>query len=434
MVSALKNKGVQPLLDAVTYYLPSPLDEPPVVGVNPDTQEEETRSLEGDQPFSGLVFKVIADPFGRLAFVRVYSGKLSKGSYVLNSTKDKKERVSRLLRMHANQREDINEITAGDIAVILGLSSTFTGDTICDENKPIILETIKFPEPVISQSLEPKTKTDSDKMSNGLQKLAEEDPTFRVHTDQESGQTIIEGMGELHLEVLVDRLRREYRVEANVGKPQVAYREAVTRTVKSEGLFKKQTGGKGQFGHVWLELEPLERGKGFEFVNKVVGGTVPREYIPGVEAGAKDALQNGIIAGYPLVDIRVTLYDGSYHEVDSNVDAFRIASSMAIKSGVQKAGPVILEPMMAVEVTGPDEFMGSILGDINSRRGLIQGTEQRGGNTVVMKAFVPLSEMFGYVNDLRSGTQGRASYSMEFDHYEPMPKTLQDEIVAKARG
>ncbi|MEI6042987.1 MAG: elongation factor G [Chloroflexota bacterium] len=433
--SALKNKGVQALLDAIIYYLPSPLDKPPVTGMLPGTDEEEVRTLDINAPFSALVFKIVADPFvGRLAYFRVYSGQLNKGSYVENTTKDKKERISRLLRMHADKREDIDGVSAGDIAAIVGLKDTFTGDTLSDPNHPIVLETIKFPEPVITMSLEPKTKADQDKMSIALQRLAEEDPTFRVRTNEESGQTEISGMGELHLEIIVDRMKREFRVEANVGRPQVAYRETITASVKAEGRFVRQSGGKGQYGHVWLQVEPQERGKGFEFVNKIVGGTIPREYVPGVEQGIREALQNGIIAGYPVVDVRAMLVDGSYHEVDSSVDAFKIAGSLAIKSAVNKAKPVLLEPIMKVEITTPDDFVGTVIGDMNQRRGQIQEQENRGGNTIVVRSFVPLSEMFGYVNDLRGSTQGRASYSMEFDHYEPLPRTLQEEIIAKQKG
>ena len=432
--SALKNKGVQPLLDAIVAYLPSPLDKPPVVGINPDTDEEESRELDPSQPFSALAFKIVADPYGRLAFFRVYSGKLRTGSYVLNSTKDKRERIGRIVRLHADKREDVEEVTAGDIAAIVGLKDTFTGDTLCDPDHPIILEKITFPEPVIDQSLEPKTKADQDKMGIALQKLAEEDPTFRVRTDEDSGQTIISGMGELHLEIIVDRMKREYRVEANVGRPQVAYRETIQGTAKAEGKFVRQSGGKGQYGHVWIEVEPQERGKGFEFVNGIVGGIIPREYIPGVEQGIREALKNGIIAGFPVIDVKVKLVDGSYHDVDSSVDAFKIAGSMAIKSAVNKATPVILEPVMKVEVTTPEEFLGTVLGDLNSRRGTVLGSENRGGNTQVVQAHVPLSEMFGYVNNLRGSTQGRASYSMEFDHYDPLPRTLQEEVVKKMRG
>jgi elongation factor G len=433
--SALKNKGVQPLLDAIVAYLPSPLDKPPVTGTNPDSGEEETRSLDAGEPFSALAFKIVADPYGRLAFFRVYSGKVTKGSYILNSVKDKKERVGRIVRLHANTREDVDVVGAGDIAAMVGLKDTFTGDTLCDPDKPIILEKITFPQPVIEQSLEPKTKADQDKMGIALQKLAEEDPTFRVHTDEESGQTIIAGMGELHLEIIVDRMRREYRVEANVGRPQVAYRETITKAAhKVEGKFVRQSGGKGQYGHCYLDIEPQERGKGFEFVNKIVGGVIPREYIPGIEQGVREALANGIIAGYPVIDVKVSVVDGSFHDVDSSVDAFKIAGSMAVKSAVNKATPVILEPIMKVEVTTPEEFLGEVLGDLNSRRGQIISSDNRGGNTMVLRADVPLSEMFGYVNDLRSRTQGRAAYSMEFNHYEPLPRMLQDEIVAKAKG
>lgn len=432
--SALKNKGVQPLLDAIVAYLPSPLDKPPVVGINPDTDEEEDRPLDPNQPFAALAFKIVADQYGRLAFFRVYSGKVKTGSYVLNSTKDKRERIGRIVRLHADKREDVEEVTAGDIAAMVGLKDTFTGDTLCDPEHPIILEKITFPEPVIDQSLEPKTKADQDKMGNALQKLAEEDPTFRVRTDEDSGQTIISGMGELHLEIIVDRMKREFKVEANVGRPQVAYRETIQGTAKAEGRFVRQSGGKGQYGHVWIEVQPQERGKGFEFVNGIVGGIIPREYVPGVEQGIREALKNGIIAGFPVIDVKVRLYDGSYHDVDSSVDAFKIAGSLAIKSAVNKAQPVILEPVMKVEVVSPEEFLGSILGDLNSRRGMILGSETRGGNTQVVQAYVPLSEMFGYVNNLRGSTQGRASYSMQFDHYDPLPRTLQEEVVKKMRG
>jgi elongation factor G len=432
--AALRNKGVQPLLDSIIYYLPSPLDKEAVTGINPDTEEQETRECSPDVAFSGLAFKIVADPYGRLAFFRVYSGKVKSGSYILNSTKGKKERVGRIVRLHADKREDVEEVGAGDIAAIVGLKDTFTGDTLCDTENPIVLERIKFPEPVIQLALEPKTKADQDKMGIALQKLAEEDPTFRVKTDEETGQTIISGMGELHLEIIVDRMKREYRVEANVGRPMVAYRETIAGKSKAEGRFVRQSGGKGQYGHCWIEVEPSERGTGFEFVNKIVGGAIPREYIPGIEAGVKDALQNGIIAGYPVIDVKVTLFDGSFHEVDSSVDAFKIAGSIAIKEGVRKATPVVLEPIMKVEVVTPEEFLGSILGDLNSRRGQILGSDTRGGNTQVILAHVPLSEMFGYVNDLRGSTQGRAVYSMEFDHYEQLPRTLQEELVAKARG
>lgn len=432
--SALKNKGVQPLLDAVVDFLPSPLDKPPVKGLDPETEEEIIRPLDVNEPFAALAFKIIADPYGRLAFFRVYSGVVKTGSYILNSTKDKRERVGRIVRLFANKREDVEEVRAGDIAAMVGLKDTFTGDTLCDPENPIVLEKISFPEPVIDQSLEPKTKADQDKMSIALQKLAEEDPTFRVRTDEDSGQTIISGMGELHLEIIVDRMKREYKVEANVGRPQVAYRETITAKTKAEGRFVRQSGGKGQYGHCWIEVEPLERGKGFEFVNGIVGGIIPREYIPGIEQGIREALKNGIIAGFPVIDVKVRLIDGSYHEVDSSVDAFKIAGSMAIKSAVNKATPVLLEPVMKVEVTTPEDYLGSILGDLNSRRGLVLGSDTRGGNTQVIQAHVPLSEMFGYVNNLRGSTQGRASYSMEFDHYDPVPRALQEEIIKKMRG
>jgi elongation factor G len=431
--SSLKNKGVQPMLDAVIAYLPSPLDVPPVKGVLPDTEEEVLRTLDEDQPFSALVFKIVADPFiGKLAYFRVYSGTLSAGSYVTNTTKGHKERIGRLLQMHANHREDISEVHAGDIAAAVGLKNTFTGDTLADDNAPVVLESITFPEPVISVAIEPKTKADQDKMSNALVRLAEEDPTFRVQTDSESGQTIIEGMGELHLEVIVDRMLREFKVNANIGRPQVSYRETITRSIKTEGRFVRQTGGRGQYGHVWLELEPMEGAVGFEFVNKIVGGVIPREYIPAVQNGVKEALEGGVVAGYPVVGVRATLYDGSFHPVDSSEMAFHIAGSMALKAGVQKASPVLLEPMMKVEVTTPEEFMGDVIGDLSSRRGHIEGMEPR-GNSQAVRAQVPLAEMFGYATDLRSATQGRATYSMEFDHYEQVPASIATEIQAKAR-
>ena len=431
--SALRNKGVQPMLDGVIDYLPSPLDVPPVTGLLPGTDEEIARTLDEDEPFSALVFKIVADQFvGKLAYLRVYSGTLSAGSYALNSTKDSRERVGRLLRMHSNHREEITEIHAGDIAAVVGLKNTFTGDTLCSENAPVVLETITFPEPVISQAIEPKTKVDQDRMSVALARLAEEDPTFRVQTDQESGQTIIAGMGELHLEVIVDRMMREFKVNANIGRPQVAYRETITRPTRAEGRFVRQTGGRGQYGHVWIELEPMEGATGFEFVNKIVGGVVPREYVPPVEAGVKEAMEGGVVAGYPLVGLRVSLVDGSYHDVDSNEMAFHIAGSMALKSGVQRAGPVLLEPMMSVEVVTPEEFQGQVIGDLSSRRGQIEGMDTR-GNASVVRAQVPLAEMFGYVMDLRSATQGRASYTMQFDHYEQVPSNIATEIQAKAR-
>jgi elongation factor G len=429
--SSLKNKGVQPMLDAVVDYLPSPLDIPPVEGMNPKTEQMETRKADDTEPFSGLAFKIVADPYvGRLAYCRIYSGKLSSGSYVLNTTKDNRERVGRLLRMHANHREDITEAGAGDIVAIVGLKNTFTGDTLCTPDHPILLEAIEFPEPVIDVAVEPKTKADTDKMSEALQRLSEEDPTFRLRLDHETNQTIISGMGELHLDIIVDRMLREFKVQANVGKPQVAYKETITRPSKAEGRFVRQTGGRGQFGDVWLEIEPLEPGSGFEFVNKIVGGVVPREYIPAVEAGVKEALDRGIVAGYPVLDIRATIYDGSYHEVDSSEMAFKIAGSMAFQNAAEKAGPAILEPIMKVEVTTPEEYMGDIIGDLTARRGHLQGTDMR-GNVTVVRAEVPLAEMFGYATTIRSMTQGRASYSMEPSHYDKVPASIAEEIKKK---
>ncbi len=430
--SALKNKGVQAMLDAVIDYLPSPLDIPAPVGVNPDTGAPETRVVSDDASFSALVFKIVSDPFvGRLAYLRVYSGTLNKGAGIENSTKDKSERVGRLLRMHANHREDIDEIRAGDICAAVGLRNTFTGDTLCDAQHPIVLESIVFPQPVIEIAIEPKTRADQDKMAIALTKLAEEDPTFQVHTDPESGQTIISGMGELHLEVIVDRMFREFKVEANVGRPQVAYRESITREAQAQGKFVRQTGGHGQYGDVWIRVAPGERGKGFEFVNAVVGGVIPKEYIRPVENGIKEALENGIIAGFPMIDVKATLYDGSYHEVDSSEMAFKTAGSLAIREAVRKAAPILLEPVMLVEVTTSEDFYGDVIGDLNRRRGVILGMESR-GTMYVVRAHVPLAEMFGYVNDLRSMTSGRASYSMEFAHYEPVPRNLADEIIAKS--
>jgi elongation factor G len=431
--SALRNKGVQPMLDAITYYLPSPLDIPPVQGINPKTDAVETRSADAAEPFSALAFKIVADPYvGRLAYCRIYSGKLESGSYVLNSTKDNRERVGRLLRMHANHREDISETSAGDIVAIVGLKNTFTGDTLCAVDKPIVLESINFPEPVISVAVEPKTKADTDKMSEALVRLSEEDPTFRMRNDQETGQTIISGMGELHLEIIVDRMLREFRVHANVGRPQVAYKETITRPAKAEGRFVRQTGGRGQFGDVWIELEPMEPGSGFEFVNKIVGGVVPREYIPAVEHGIREALDRGLLAGYPVIDLRATLYDGSYHEVDSSEMAFKIAGSMAFQAAGEKAGPALLEPIMRVEVTTPENFVGDIIGDLNARRGRVESMEPR-GNVHVVRAFVPLAEMFGYATVIRSMTQGRAAYSMEPSHYEQVPRNIAEEIQKKTR-
>lgn len=438
--AALRNKGVQRMLDAVVYYLPSPLDIPPIKGTLPgvDTDSEDVefivRKTDDGEPFTALVFKIVADPFvGKLAYFRVYSGKLEAGNYVLNTTRGQRERAGRLIQMHANHREEIKEVLAGDIAAMVGPKQSFTGDTICDPDNPIVLENIRFPEPVIQLAVEPKTKADQDKMAVALGKLAEEDPTFRVFTDQETGQTIIAGMGELHLEVIVDRMRREYKVEANQGKPQVAYRESVTQQTDVDSKFVRQSGGKGQYGHVKLTLQPLERGQGFEFVNAIVGGTVPREYIPAVEAGVKEAMAGGVLAGYPVVDLKVTLYDGSFHEVDSSEMAFKIAGSMGLKDGVRKAGPQILEPVMRVEVVTPDDFLGTVLGDLNSRRGQVEGMEGR-GNAQVVKAYVPLANMFGYTTELRSATQGRATSSMEFAFYQPLPDHLAQEIIVKRRG
>ncbi len=430
--SSLKNKGVQAMLDAVIDYLPSPLDIPSPTGINPDTEETETRQVSDDAPFSALVFKIVSDPFvGRLSYLRVYSGMITKGASVENSTKGKSERIGRLLRMHANHREDIDEIRAGDICAAVGLRNTFTGDTLCVAQKPIVLESITFPEPVIEIAVEPKTRADQDKMGIALNKLAEEDPTFQVRTDLDSGQTIIKGMGELHLDVIVDRMYREFKVEANIGRPQVAYRETITKTAQAQGKHVRQTGGHGQYGDVWIRVEPNERGKGFEFVNAIVGGVVPKEYIKPTENGIRETLENGIIAGYPMIDVKATLYDGSYHDVDSSEAAFKMAGSLAIKEAARKAGPTLLEPIMLVEVTTSEEFYGDVIGDLNRRRGTILGMESRGA-THVVRGHVPLAEMFGYVNDLRSMTSGRASYTMEFAHYDPVPKNIADEITTKA--
>lgn len=430
--TALKNKGVQAMLDAVIAYLPSPLDIPAPTGIDPDTDQPTERAVDDNAPFSALVFKIVSDPFvGRLSYLRVYSGMLAKGSPTENSTKGKQERIGRLLRMHANHREDIDEIRAGDICAAVGLRNTFTGDTLSDAQHPIILESIVFPQPVIEIAIEPKTRADQDKMAIALNKLAEEDPTFQLHTDLDSGQTIIAGMGELHLDVIVDRMFREFKVEANVGRPQVAYRETITKPAQAQGKHVRQTGGHGQYGDVWVKVEPNERGKGFEFVNAIVGGVVPREYIKPVENGIRETLDNGIIAGFPMIDVKATLYDGSYHDVDSNEMAFKTAGSIAIKEATRKATPVLLEPVMLVEVTTSEEFYGDVIGDLNRRRGTILGMESRGVQHVV-RGHVPLAEMFGYVNDLRSMTSGRASYSMEFDHYDPVPRNIADEITAKA--
>lgn len=432
--SAFKNKGVQILLDAVIDYLPSPLDVPAIKGIVPDTDEEVERKSSDEEPFAALAFKIMTDPYvGKLTFFRVYSGVLNSGSYVKNSTKGKRERVGRILQMHANSREEISTVYAGDIAAAVGLKDTTTGDTLCDEKSLVILESMEFPEPVISVAIEPKSKADQDKMGTALSKLSEEDPTFRAHTDQETGQTIIAGMGELHLDIIVDHMRREFKVEANVGAPQVAYRETFRAAAKVEGKFARQSGGRGQFGHVWIEFEPNEEGKGFEFENKIVGGVVPREYIPAVGAGLEDALKNGVLAGYPVVDIKAALVDGSYHDVDSSEMAFKIAASMALKAAVSKCNPVILEPMMKVEVVIPEEYMGDIMGDVTSRRGRVEGMEAR-GNAQVVRAMVPLSEMFGYATSLRSNTQGRGTFSMVFDHYEEVPKSVSEEIIKKNKG
>ncbi len=432
--SSYKNKGVQPLLDAIVAFMPAPTDIPHIKGVNPETGEEDERPSSDEEPFAALAFKIMTDPYvGKLAFFRVYSGTLESGSYVYNSTKGKRERIGRILQMHANHRQEIEKVYAGDIAAAVGLKDTTTGDTLCDEKAPIILESMVFPDPVISVAVEPKTKADQEKMSIALQKLAEEDPTFRVRTDPETAQTIISGMGELHLDIIVDRLLREFHVGCSVGNPQVAYRETIRKSVKAEGKFVRQSGGKGQYGHCWLELTPLEPGEGFKFDNKVVGGAIPKEYIGPVEAGVKEAMENGVVAGYPMVDVGVTVYDGSYHEVDSSEMAFKIAGSMGFRAGALKADPVILEPYMKVEVTVPEEYMGDVIGDLNSRRGRINSMEARNGAQVI-DAFVPLSEMFGYATDLRSKTQGRGNYSMEVDHYEEVPRNIAEAIIAKNKG
>ncbi|MGW5053297.1 elongation factor G [Actinokineospora sp. NPDC004072] len=435
--SAFKNKGVQPMLDAVVDYLPSPLDVPPVEGTLQDGETPATRAASADEPFSGLAFKIAVHPFfGKLTYVRVYSGKVDSGAQVINSTKDRKERIGKMFQMHANKENPVTEARAGHIYAVIGLKDTTTGDTLCDPQNPIVLESMTFPDPVIQVAIEPKTKADQEKLSLAIQKLAEEDPTFKVNLDEETGQTIIAGMGELHLDILVDRMRREFKVEANIGRPQVAYRETIRRTVeKLEYTHKKQTGGSGQFAKVIISLEPLNTQDGalYEFENKVTGGRVPREYIPSVDAGAQDAMQYGVLAGYPLVGLKLTLLDGAYHEVDSSEMAFKVAGSMALKEAARKADPALLEPMMAVEVTTPDEYMGTVTGDLNSRRGQIQAMEERGGARIV-KALVPLSEMFGYVGDLRSKTQGRANYSMVFDSYAEVPTNVAKEIIAKATG
>lgn len=432
--AAFKNKGIQPMLDCVVKYLPCPLDIPAVKGKKPNSDEELTRPVKFDVPFSALAFKITTDPFiGQLTYFRVYSGKLSAGSYVYNSVKDKRERIGRIVRMHANKREEISEISAGDIGAAVGLKYTTTGDTLCDEDQPVILESMDFPEPVISVAIEPKSKADQDKLGLSLQKMAVEDPSFKVHVDHETAQTIISGMGELHLEIIVDRIMREFKVEANIGKPQVAYRETVQSPAQAEGKFIRQSGGRGQYGHVWIELQPLERGKGYVFVDKIKGGIIPREYIPAVNKGIQEAMENGVLAGYPVVDVQATLFDGSFHEVDSSEIAFKIAASMAFKSAAQKCRPVLLEPIMLMEVATPEDFMGDVIGDISSRRGMIQQMESRGKMRLI-RAQTPLAQLFGYATDLRSLTQGRASYTMEPLHYSPVPQNIADEIVSKQKG
>lgn len=430
--AALRNKGIRIVLDAVVDYLPSPIDIPPVRGLNPDNLEKvETRRADENEPTAALAFKIVTDPYvGRLAYVRVYSGRLATGQAMLNTARrNQRERIGRLVRMHANSREEIEEVLAGDIAAIIGPKNTFTGDTLSDPDKPILLEAIKFPEPVISVAIEPRTKADQDKMGEALRRLAEEDPTFRVRTDEETGQTIISGMGELHLDVLVDRMTREFKVWANVGKPQVAYRETITRPVRAEGRFVRQTGGKGQYGHVWMEFEPLEAGKGFEFVDEIRQGRIPSEYIPAVEKGVRESLDSGVIAGYPVVDIRARLVDGSYHEVDSSEMAFKIAGSMAFKAGVQRGSPVLLEPIMKVEVVVAENYMGDVIGDLSSRRARVEGMEPRTGGATAIHAFVPLANMFGYATDLRSSTQGRGTFTMEFDHYDQLPSSIAEQVI-----
>lgn len=432
--SAFKNKGVQSILDGVIDYLPAPTDIPPIEGILPGSEEEVVRKASDDEPFSALAFKVMTDPFvGKLTFFRVYSGTLKSGSYVQNSVKDKRERVGRILQMHANTRQEIDEIHCGEIAAGVGLKDTATGDTLCDEKNLVILESMEFPAPVISVAIEPKTKADQDRMGQALAKLAEEDPTFTTETNPETGQTLISGMGELHLDVIVDRLKVEFKVEANVGAPQVAYRETFRASGKAEGKFIRQSGGRGQYGHVWVEFEPNEVGEGFVFEDKIVGGAVPREYIGSVEDGIEEAMEGGVLAGYPLIDVKATLYDGSYHDVDSNEMAFKIAGSMALKAAKSKCQPVLLEPMMKVEIVIPEEYMGDIMGDVTSRRGRVEGMEGR-GNAQLVNAFVPLSEMFGYATALRSNTQGRGTYTMFFDHYEEVPKSISEEIIAKSAG
>lgn len=433
--SSFKNKGVQPLLDAIVAFMPSPLDVPPVEGINPDSGETDVRKADDSEAFSALAFKIMADPFvGKLTFFRTYSGVADAGSYIFNSVKGKKERLGRILQMHANSREEIKEVRTGDIAAAVGLKFTSTGDTLCDEKNPIILESMEFPDPVIDVAIEPKTKQDQEKMGLALQKLSEEDPTFRVHTDEETGQTIISGMGELHLEIIVDRLLREFKVDALVGKPQVAYKETITKSQRSECKYARQSGGKGQYGHVVIEIQPLERGTGYLFENKITGGAIPKEYIPAVDAGIQEAMLNGVLAGYPVMDVKIVLVDGSYHDVDSSEMAFKIAGSMAFKDGAKKAGAAIVEPVMKVEVTTPEDYMGDVIGDINSRRGRIEGMDPRPGKVTAIRGFVPLAEMFGYSTDLRSRTQGRGQYTMQFDHYTEVPKSISEEIITKRQG
>ena len=432
--ASFRNKGVQPLLDAVVDYMPSPVDIPPVVGINPSDESEISFKPSDDEPLSALAFKILNDPFvGHLTFIRVYSGVIRAGDYIYNPVRRKKERIGRLLKMHANKREDIKAVYAGEIAAVVGLKTASTGDTLCTQDHEIVLESIQAPEPVIAIAIEPKTKVDQEKLGFSLQKLMMEDPSFQVRNDEETGQTLISGMGELHLEIIVDRLLREFKVEANVGRPQVAYRETITRAARQEGRYVRQTGGRGQFGHVWISVEPGEKGNNIEFVNKIVGGVVPKEYIGAVEKGVREAAEGGVIAGYPVVDAKVTLFDGSYHEVDSSEMAFKIAGSMAFKAACQNAGPVLLEPVMRVEVVLPEEYMGDVIGDLSSRRGRIQQIEAR-GNTNVIGAFVPLAHMFGYSTDLRSKTQGRATYTMQFDHYEAAPQSVSEEVMAKVKG
>ena len=432
--SSFKNKGVQPVLDAVVYYLPSPIDIPAIKGINPKTKLDEERKAADDQPFAAIAFKILSDPFvGKLTFVRVYSGVIKSSSYVYNSLTGQKERIGRLVRMHANKKEDIDMIMAGDIAAVVGLKGTTTGDTLCDEEFPIVLEAMNFPDTVISVAIEPKTRADQDKMGMALNRLSDEDPTFKIKTDEETGQTIMSGMGELHLDILVDRMKREFNVECNVGKPQVAYKETLTKKVKAEGKYIRQTGGKGQYGHCIIEVEPNEKGKGYEFINDIVGGSIPREFISPIDKGIKEACEGGVLAGYPVVDVKITLIDGSNHDVDSSEMAFKIAGSMAFKDGFKRASPMILEPIMDIEVTIPEEYMGEVIGNLNSRRGRIENMTQR-GNARAIRGFVPIANMFGYATDLRSLTQGRGNFTMQFAHYEELPKSMAEEIIAKANG